>query len=161
MRKFRSRRDGYGIQKYNDARNEFSKLLERQEVYWKQRSKQFWLREGDQYTRFFHRFASGRRKNNQVSRLKNKQGDWIDNVQGLQDITTKYFTELFKSSQTAGNLTERETVNCVTAEQNTQLVEPISNEEVKEAVFSMHAKKAPGYDGLNPDFYQTYWSIVK
>lgn len=41
MRKLRSRRDAYGVRKYNEARGEFLKLLERQEVYWKQRAKQF------------------------------------------------------------------------------------------------------------------------
>lgn len=41
MRKFRSRRDAYGVRKYNEARSEFLKLLERQEVYWKQWAKQF------------------------------------------------------------------------------------------------------------------------
>lgn len=28
-------------------------------------------------------------------------------------------------------------------------------------MFSMHPDKSPGYDGLNPGFYQAYWSIVK
>lgn len=80
MRKFRSRRDVLGVQRYNEARDEFLKLLERQEVYWKKRSKQFWLREGDQNTRFFHSFASGRRKNNQIDKLRNKDGEWVDSV---------------------------------------------------------------------------------
>lgn len=39
MRKFRSRRDAYGINKYNEARWEFLKLLEKIKVYWKQRAK--------------------------------------------------------------------------------------------------------------------------
>ncbi|KAL8097541.1 hypothetical protein AgCh_030606 [Apium graveolens] len=110
MIRFRSRRDAYGVRKYNETREEFLKLLERQEVYWKQRSKQFWLHEGDQNTHFF---------------------------------------------------TSLPQVKRITSEQNTQLLEDISAEEVKEAVFSMHAKKAPGYDGLNPAFYQAYWSIVE
>lgn len=62
---------------------------------------------------------------------------------------------------TAGSLSKNEKVNTVTEEQNVQLMESISNEEVKDAVFSMHAEKAPGYDGLNPAFYQTYWSVVE
>lgn len=53
MRRLRSRRDEYGVSKYNEARWEFLKLLEKQEVYWKQRSKPFWLKERDQNTRFF------------------------------------------------------------------------------------------------------------
>ncbi|XP_074346657.1 uncharacterized protein LOC141685458 [Apium graveolens] len=39
LRRFRSRRDQYGVQNYNEAREEFLKLLERQEIYWKQRAK--------------------------------------------------------------------------------------------------------------------------
>lgn len=35
MRKFRSRRDNYGVFKYNEARDDYLKLLEKQEVYWK------------------------------------------------------------------------------------------------------------------------------
>ncbi|XP_074328260.1 uncharacterized protein LOC141666166 [Apium graveolens] len=161
MRKFRSRRDSVGVQKYNEARIEFLKLLKRQEIYWKQRSKQFWLREGDQNTRFFHNFTTGRKKNNQLTRLKDKHGEWIDNVQGIQEIITDYFSDLFRSSTLGGLFSEREKVNSVTDEQNAQLLAPITNDEVKDAVFSMHAEKAPGYDGLNPCFYQTYWSVVE
>lgn len=25
----------------------------------------------------------------------------------------------------------------------------------------MHADKAPGYDGLNPGFYQAYWNVIQ
>lgn len=52
-------------------------------------------------------------------------------------------------------------MQCVTEEHNFQLIKPISNKEVKDAVFLMHPKKAPGYDGLNPAFYQAFWSIVE
>lgn len=126
MKNFRSRRDTLGVQTYNDARCEFLKLLERQEIYWKQRSKQFWLREGDQNTRFFHKFASGRKKNNQIVRLKNKDGEWVDCMHGIQEIITEYFTDLFKSSGEGGHLSANEKVSCVTDLQNTQLMAPIS-----------------------------------
>lgn len=39
--KYRSRHDRMGVQKYREVREEFLKLLEKQEVYWKQREKQF------------------------------------------------------------------------------------------------------------------------
>lgn len=41
LRKLRSRRDVQGIHRYNATRWEYLKLLDQQEIYWKQRSKQF------------------------------------------------------------------------------------------------------------------------
>lgn len=40
------------------------------------------------------------------------------------------------------------------------MMSPVTGEEVKRAVLSMYPDKAPGCDGLNPCFYQVYWSIV-
>ena len=57
-------------------------------------------------------------------------------------------------------LSYRDTIHQVTDEQNSYLVHPIEEEEVKVAVFSMHPEKSPGDDGLNTSFYQIYWSIV-
>ena len=39
------------------VRAELDSLLD-QEVYWKQRAKDFWLKEGDNNTRYFHSHAS-------------------------------------------------------------------------------------------------------
>lgn len=160
MKKFRSRRDREGIRKYDDARWEFLKLLEKQEIYWKQRSKQFWLREGDQNTKFFHNYATGRKKRNQIKKLKDKNGVWKENKDELQQIITEYFEDLFKASGVDGSLSDREVVNHVTLEQNQRLMRPVNGEEVQKAVFDMHPDKSPGVDGLNPGFFQAYWQIV-
>ncbi|XP_031101746.1 uncharacterized protein LOC116005640 [Ipomoea triloba] len=40
------------------------------------------------------------------------------------------------------------------------LLRPFENTEVKEALFSMFPDKAPGPDGMNPEFYQHYWDVV-
>lgn len=145
---------------YNDARCEFLNLLEQQEVYWKQRSKQFWLREGDQNIKKFHKFASGRRKQNQVTKLKDSNGEWKEDREGVRQIITEYFSKLFQSSVTTTGLTDRETVKQVTAEQNQNLIMPITSDEVKCAVFTMHPDKSPSFDGLNPGFFQAYWKVV-
>lgn len=33
---------------------------------------------------------------------------------------------------------------------------PVTSDEVKCDVFTMHPDKSPGFDGLNPDFFQAY-----
>lgn len=80
--------------------------------------------------------------------------------EGIQEVISDYFEDLFKASRTAGELNEREKVPCVTDEQNRELEKPITREEVKEAVFAMYPDKSPGHDGLNPGFYQAYWEII-
>lgn len=42
---------------------------------------------------------------------------------------------------------------------NTLTLEP-SNEEIKQAVFSIHADKAPGPDGFSASFFQVNWSSI-
>ncbi|XP_074346889.1 uncharacterized protein LOC141685699 [Apium graveolens] len=74
LRKLQSRRDAAVVKQYSEIRNTYLKLLERQEIYWKQRAKQHWLREGDRNIRYFHRFASTRKKNNSIDRIKNANG---------------------------------------------------------------------------------------
>lgn len=40
------------------------------------------------------------------------------------------------------------------------LLSPITNDEVKQALFSMNSYKAPGPDGFQPIFFKSYWHIV-
>ena len=92
LRKLRSRRDSQGINKYNEVRWEYLTLLEKHEIHWKQRAKNFWLREGDCNTRFFHRFASGRRKNNGFQRIKNANGVWQETTEKIHGVIEEYFS---------------------------------------------------------------------
>ncbi|XP_074323958.1 uncharacterized protein LOC141660875 [Apium graveolens] len=160
LHRLRSRRDMYGVRQYNEERDKYLRLLEKREIYWSQRAKQFWLKHGDQNSRFFHSFATGRRQQNQLKGLRNKDGEWKDDETEMQNIVVDYFTGLFKATPDIESLTEREAVMHVTEGQNEELIKPILREEVKEAIFSMHPEKSPGEDGLNPAFYQTYWNIV-
>lgn len=43
---------------------------------------------------------------------------------------------------------------------NAALTSPILEVEVKEAVFQMGGMKAPGPDGFQGMFYQTYWDTI-
>jgi hypothetical protein len=53
-------------------------LLEQEEIHWLQRSRVNWLSQGDKYTRFFHQFASARRKKNMIKRLKDDSKEWVE-----------------------------------------------------------------------------------
>ncbi|KAL8128213.1 hypothetical protein AgCh_014971 [Apium graveolens] len=160
LRKYRSRRDVEGIQKYNKVMWEFMRLLEKQEIYWQQRAKQFWLREGDKNTRFFHKYAPARKEHNSIKKLKNTNGEWKESDEEIQGIITEYFEQIFQTGGVDEGLSDGERVRTVSDEDNESLLMPVTMAEVKNAVFSMYPEKAPGVDGLNPGFFQAYWSIV-
>lgn len=109
---------------------------------------------------FFHKYASSRRRNNTVDKLRDKNGAWKEDTQEVQQVISEYFDSLFTSMGSKEVLTEREEVHTVTEEQNRLLLLPVTVEEVKKAVFSMHSDKSPGPDDLNPMFYQKFWHVV-
>lgn len=160
LRRLRSRRDGVGIRMYNDVRWEYMKLLEKQETYWKQRAKQLWLQGGDRNTRYFHNYASGRKRMNTLQRIKNDEGEWKETTEEIQGVIEDYFSKLFTAHTMDGKLSDREIVSKVTASDNEALLAEITPKEVKKDAFSMHQDKAPGPDGLNPGFFQVYWNII-
>jgi hypothetical protein len=54
-------------------------LLEQQELYWVQRGRANWLRHGDNNKKFFHNFASARKKKNTIKYLVDEAGQkWDD-----------------------------------------------------------------------------------
>lgn len=67
-----------------------------------------------------------------------------------------YFKDMF----TTTNIKDEEVLegipSTVSNVQNQELLKPISEEEVKKALFQMHPDKSPGPDGMSPAFYQKY-----
>lgn len=73
--------DPDSVSRYLQLEKHLNDLLEHEEKYWKQRSKIFWLREGDDSnSRFFHNAANARRKINNLSQL-------VDDVTGIPLVT--------------------------------------------------------------------------
>jgi len=48
----------------------------------------------------------------------------------------------------------------VTDADNAELIKPIHDLEIKEAIFQMDKYKAPGSDGFGAAFFQDYWHII-
>lgn len=160
MIQYRGKRDAFSIQCYDDSLKEYSKLLAQQEDFWKQRAKQHWLKTADCNSKYFHTYASARRKKNLVTRLKDNSGTWQEKNGGLEELVGSYFEGLFQSQgcNLGDVLSSVETR--INQEQNDVLTKEFSSDEVREAVFAMHPDKSPGPDGLNPAFYQRFWATI-
>ncbi|XP_048623890.1 uncharacterized protein LOC125592615 [Brassica napus] len=97
--------------------------------------------------------------------LKAEEMFWkqkIEDEEGLVAIATSYFRQIFESS-TPEDIEEAlsEVPTTITGTMNDSLTAPVSEWEVKLALFAMHPDKAPGPDGMTSLFYQQFWDIVK
>ncbi|XP_062103610.1 uncharacterized protein LOC133814696 [Humulus lupulus] len=152
--------DSHSTKKFQEASSSLFEILTQQEVFWKQRSKQLWLREGDLNSKYFHASARTRRRANHIESLRNDTGEMVDWRSGLEHLMVEYFQTLFKSSVDEWNEVVSRVVPTITPSQNAMLLAPIEDDEVKSALFHMHPDKSPGPDGMSPGFYQMFWPIV-
>lgn len=68
------------------------------EIFWKQKSRVEWLREGDKNTKFFHSKASARRQKNMICGLEDENGNWIEEVKDVDRMFCEYFTKIFTAT---------------------------------------------------------------
>lgn len=62
----------------------------REESFWKQRAKRFWLKEENLNTQFFHVLAMSRAKVNCVSKLKLNDGVVVENQAQIKEVACGY-----------------------------------------------------------------------
>lgn len=82
----------------SELKTNISELGKRNEVMWKQRARVDWLQEGDNNTKFFHSYASTRRRINRISRIKNDRDGWVEADSDIAAVAMEYFSTLFTTS---------------------------------------------------------------
>ncbi|KAL5570777.1 hypothetical protein UlMin_020374 [Ulmus minor] len=138
-------------------------LRYKEERYWRQRSKDSWLKCGDRNSKFFHQKASARKIKNSINGLVDSNEKWCDEEEGMAHIIENYFDTLFSSSSPSSVDFDRVLDSIerkVTPQQNEQLEQAFVAKDVKTAVFQMAPTKSPGADGMSAIFYQKFWRIV-
>lgn len=154
MKRLRKFKDPDLILKYKKAKEKLFLILEQEEIFWRQISKQFWLHSSDQNSKYFHATESTRRRNNQMHRLNNGEGVWVDWINGLAEHITEFYDHLFTATQSHWH----EVIDCIemkkTTPLNNDLLKQVTAEEVRVALFQMNPDKSPGPDGMTPAFYQ-------
>ena len=145
-----------------EALKELSDALKAEEMFWKQKSRIFWLREGDRNTKFFHALIKQRRARNRITQLLDANGNVIEDEEGLVTIATSYFRQIFEASNPE-DIEEAlsEVSSTITEPMNDNITAPVTEGEVKLALFEMHPEKAPGPDGMVALFYHKFWDILK
>ncbi|KAL5565121.1 hypothetical protein UlMin_028285 [Ulmus minor] len=146
-----------------ECEKNLNSLLDKEERYWRQRSRVSWLKDGDRNTKFFHRKATARRKNNEILGFCDSNGCWQDDIGVVSGVIQRYFNNIFQSNcltMDQINLVTDSIPTRVSPKMNNCLLKPFTEDDVKAAVFGMSPTKAPGFDGMSALFFQKYWQFV-
>ncbi|XP_056690230.1 uncharacterized protein [Spinacia oleracea] len=137
------------------------KLLAFGQSTWKSFSKKQWLTQGDRNTRFFHQKIKSQSARNTIYRLQNDLGQWESDPTTVQDCLLKSFKHRFVSTSDPNRQLDLSFLpHWISQEQQNDLIQPYSDDEIKEAFFSMDPLKSPGSDGFGPQFFKAYWPII-
>jgi hypothetical protein len=141
--------------------NELNVWLARNEIMWRQKSRETWLKDGDCNSQFFHISSIIRRKKNSIDAIRGDNGEWIVKLSEIREFVIEKFHNLFiEEDITFPEVLENLITPIILEDQNSLLCQIPTAKEIREVLFSMQSQKALDSDGLPPLFYKRYWFVV-
>ncbi|XP_074318598.1 uncharacterized protein LOC141655416 [Silene latifolia] len=132
------------IEKEKHAIKEYKELKEACAHFLSQKAKASWIKEGD------------------ILAIKDVDGVEHDDPQHIQEAFLKYYKSLLGESVSTTKVNVkiiRKGATCNAAHCSV-LLKPITDEEIKAAIFSILEYKTSGPDGYSSAFYKDSWSII-
>lgn len=142
---------------------DLDKLLDEEEVYWRQRSRKSWFKWGDRNMSWFHRRASIRKKKNKVRGISDTKGNWVTNPEGIENIFSNYFQSIFTSTNPSVGILDR-VLHCiprrVTPGINSILSPLFCRMEILQAIKQIHPSKAQVLMDFQLSSTRNFWILL-
>ncbi|RVX02510.1 LINE-1 reverse transcriptase-like [Vitis vinifera] len=144
----------------NGAREAYKSWVIKEEIFWRQKSRELWLKEGDNNTKFFHRMANAHSRRNWLSKLK-VNGCWHSEENNLRNSVVGAFQELYQEEEGWRPSVDGISFMRLDISEAEGLEIPFLEEEVLAALTDLGKDKAPGPDGFTMAFWLYGWDVVK
>ena len=145
-----------------ELKMQLKEAYDEEKIFWSQKSRVQWLKEGDRNTHFLHSSVKSRRKRNKIHRLQRDDSSWTNTEEEIEEEVVKHYKDLFCSKGVdQADMVLEGISQTITEQMNTEITAPVREKEIKEALFSKNPTKAPGPDGMTPNFFQKFWHILK
>ncbi|KAJ9690749.1 hypothetical protein PVL29_013085 [Vitis rotundifolia] len=140
-----------------EAKEDFKKWVLMEEISWRQKSRETWLKKGDKNTGFFHKMINSNRRRNCLKKIK-VNGTWQSEDHDIQRGVVRAYQNLL--SDPGGwhpclNSLEFESIG---VEEATRLEQMFT---VFLALSELNGDKALGPKGFSLAFWQFCWDFVK
>ncbi|XP_050242423.1 uncharacterized protein LOC126691393 [Quercus robur] len=147
----------------NELLKDLDNVLSQEEELWALKSRVNWMIQGDRNTTFYHVSTLVRRKRNQILAIKDSMGEWVLEESDVKTVVRSGFngiyTSSFDSASRAAPVISQWQAS-LSNEDRESIGGAASVEEIKAALWSLKAFKAPGPDGLHAGFFHRFWLIV-
>ena len=74
-----------------DLLHQLKKRCEQEEIYWSQKERVKWLKEGEKNTSFFHRSTIQHRMKNKISKFHAENGEILEEQEAISEELTRNF----------------------------------------------------------------------
>ena len=147
-------------EKREKAREDYKEWVDLEEVSWRQKSREIWLKEGDRNTGFFQRMANSHRRRNSFSSISINGRRLVKETEVKEGLVDAFQSLLSASNNWCPPFPDL-CLNLIGADQTAKLEEMFTEEEVLAAVSGLNVDKAPGPDGFPIAFWSFNWDFVK
>eukprot|EP00253_Pinus_taeda_P030821 PITA_30821 len=120
---------------------DWENLCKQEEIFWRQKSRVQWLKEGERNTKFFHRAAIANRTHNRISSIKNEEGELHISHEAIEVVLVQHFQGITQKNNSDREHFIREITSnipkLVSREDNFNLNRPVMEEEVEHNHFEV------------------------
>ena len=131
-----------------------------EEISWRQKSRETWLKEGDKNTRFFHKMTNSNRRRNCLKKIK-VNGNWLSEDQEIQKGVVRAYQDLLSDPSGWHPGMNSMEFDRIGSEEAARLEEMFYVEKVFLALSELNGDKTPGPNGFPIVFWQFCWDFVK
>lgn len=139
---------------------EYEEVIKNEEIYWRQRSRTQWLKEGDTNTKYFHKMASVHRRYNGIDQLQ-IQGVLTEDPAEIRDGILSFYHNLFTETVAWRPVYSCRNCPTISEQERDSLQANFEEQEVLNCLKRCAEDKTPGPEGFTMESFLKCWDIVK
>ncbi|XP_020266029.1 uncharacterized protein LOC109841500 [Asparagus officinalis] len=140
----------------------YTKLLDCENSFHRQKANIKWGLQGHKSTQYFHAVMKNKRHHNRVLSIYTENGIRITDTQDIISEFIQYYKKLLGTiiPTTPPDPVVISKGPILSSNQRIELSKPVTREEIRQAVFTMSDGKAPGPDGFSASFFKAAWEVI-